>query len=119
MQSCTGRGFADALVEQAVIGVGQAAVRLEPGRFALRKNGGQARVLRHHEAPSERFTHQANRSQRAQGVFIQAQQHHGTAAKPLVQRVHQALQAHGVREFSDQVRQQGFFHHGGQYRQGF
>ncbi len=113
------QGFADMRVEQAVVGVGQATVRLEPGRLALREDRRQPRVLGNDEAPAERLLHQTDRRQRTQAVLVQPQQHHCAAAKMLVQGVHEALQAHGVGQFGGQVGEQGISHHGSSYPQGF
>ncbi|CAM5267753.1 hypothetical protein SSTU70S_03806 [Stutzerimonas stutzeri] len=111
--------FADALVEQAVVGIGQPAIRLEPGRLTLREDGRQPRMLGDDEAPAERLLHQPDRCHRPQTVIVQAQQHHGAAAKPLMQGVHQTLQTHCIGQFGDQIGEQRFFHHGFSDPQGF
>ena len=98
--------------QQPVVGVRQPAARLEPGRFALGEDGRQPRMPGHHEAPAQRLAHQPGRRHRQQAVVLQAQQHHRAAAKALAQGVHQALQAHGVRQFGGQVDQQTLIHHG-------
>src|SRR3546814_2179049 len=59
------------------------------------------------------------RSQRAQAVLVETQQHDGTAAKVLVQGVHQTLQAHRVGQFGGQVGKQCVSHHGAGYPHGF
>ena len=100
------------LIEQAIVRVRQAAVRLEPGRFARRHDRRQTRMLGHHKAPAQGLMHQPDRRQRAQAVAIQAQQAHRAAAKVLAQGMHQTLQAHGVGQFDDQVGKQTGFQHG-------
>src|SRR3546814_10235969 len=51
--------LADVVVEQAVIRIGQAAVGLEPGRFARSHDRRQARMLGNHEPAAERLVYQA------------------------------------------------------------
>jgi len=66
-------------------------------------------MLRYDEAPAQRLLHQPYRRQWPQAVLVEAQQHDGTAAKVLVQGVHQTLQAHRVGQFGGQVGKQWFF----------
>ncbi len=62
-------------------------------------------MLRDHKAPAEGLLHQPGGRQWAQAVVVQAQQYDRTAAKALLQRVHEPLQPHGVGQFGDQVRE--------------
>ncbi|MNJ72689.1 hypothetical protein D3C77_693850 [compost metagenome] len=57
--------------------------------------------------------HQADRGHRAQAIVVQAQQTDSTAVEVLAQGLHQALQAHGIGQFDNQVGVQAFSLHGG------
>ncbi|MNT26327.1 hypothetical protein D3C72_1618920 [compost metagenome] len=99
-------------VEQAVIRVRQATVRLEPGRLTGGHDRRQTRVLGDHETPAERFMHQAHGRQRTQAVAIQTQQPHRATTEVLAQGMHQTLQAHGIGQFGDEIGEQTGFQHG-------
>ncbi len=58
-----GQWLADMLVEQPIVGVGQAAVGFEPGGLPLRQDGRQPWMLSHDEAPPQGFLHQPHRRQ--------------------------------------------------------
>src|SRR5690606_27164208 len=59
-----GQRLAGMILKQAIVWIGEAAVRLEPARLTLRKYRRQPRVLRDDEAPAESLLHQTYRRQR-------------------------------------------------------
>ncbi|MCY1295390.1 hypothetical protein D9M70_447290 [compost metagenome] len=98
--------LAHALVDQAVVRVGQHAVVVEAGHAAPRQDRRQARMQADGEAPAQRVADQAVHCHRAQVVFLQPQQRHGAAAEMRPQAADQALQAHGVGQVGHKVGQQ-------------
>ncbi|MNN03025.1 hypothetical protein D3C81_1157000 [compost metagenome] len=95
--------LAGVVLEQAVIGVGQAAVRLEPGGLAGGHDCRQPRMLADQEAPAERLVHQPGGGHRTQAVVLQAQQPYRAAVELFAQGLHQALQADGAGQFGAQI----------------
>ena len=103
MQSCTGKAAPSCSVEQAVVGVGQRAVVLEPRDPLAGQDRRQARVLLQCEAATQRIGAQAVHRDGAQVLFLQLQQRHRAAGEVGAQRRHEALQAHGRREIGGEV----------------
>jgi hypothetical protein len=124
--------FAQAVVDQAVVGVGQAAVLLEThhpvqlfgrrgGQRARRRlkcaeragghDGGQAGLLVQAEAPAQGIAHQPGRSHRAQAgravAVLQAEQGHRVAAELRPQAGDHPLQPQAGRQGGGQIVEKG------------
>ncbi|MNT37822.1 hypothetical protein D3C72_1739800 [compost metagenome] len=97
--------LAHALVDQAVVRVGQHAVVVEAGHAAPRQDRRQARMQAHGKAPAQRIAYQAVDGDRAQVVFLQPQQRHRAATEMGTQDADQALQANRLRQVGDEVGQ--------------
>jgi hypothetical protein len=101
------------MLDQAVVGIGQAAVGREAQRARGLQQGLQPRVLPDQETPAQRVGRQAVHGQRHQRVAIQAQQRHGIGRQQAAHGVEQAPVTLGRRDLARQVghqRQHGSEH---------
>ncbi len=116
------QGLALARIDQAVVGVRQAAALLEGHHLGAGQDGRQPRLLVQAEAPSQRIAHQPHRGQRAQAVRrfarLQRQQRHCIAVEGTAQVVDHVLQPHRRRQPDRQVAQQVGLSHGENYLTG-
>ncbi|MFT3963326.1 MAG: hypothetical protein QM701_18120 [Propionivibrio sp.] len=104
--------FVAMIFEQAVVRIGQRTAGREAHRRAAGEDRRQARMLRHHETPAERFPDQPVDGQRPQPVALDLEQADGAAAEVRADGVDQALQAHRMRQFGHQVGEQQRSDHG-------
>src|SRR3546814_13946950 len=93
--------LADVVVEQAVIRIGQAAVGLEPGRFARSHDRRQARMLGNHEPAAERLVYQAYGGDGSEAVVVQTQHSYGATAEVLTQGLYPALESNGIGQLDE------------------
>ena len=100
-----------AVVQQAVVGVGQHAFGVEPGGLAARQDGGETRMLGDDEAPPQGFVGQAGGGDQVQGVGgVQHQQADGVAGKGLADGRGGALQAYAIGQVGGQIIEKRRFH---------
>jgi hypothetical protein len=102
--------------DEAIVRIGQRAIRREQRRFASCKKRLQAGVFIHAKAAAERINAQAIHGERYELAALEAEQGARVAGHEAAQRTKQAPEAFGLRQVTGQVVHEG--QQGGQDRIG-
>ena len=80
-------------LDEAVVRIGERALRREGGRLGPAADRVQPRVLRAEETAAEHVGREPVRGERDERVALEPQEHHGVARERAPHRVHEALRA--------------------------